>query len=303
MAAARKIIQLGEDTLVVSLPSAWARQHKLKKGDELEAEEQGPKLVFYPKSEAKPGAVSVDVSGTEPVTKRILGALYKAGYDEFEVKFETMEELSAIKAVMDEFIGFEIIEEGKNHVVIRNVSHIIPDEFENIRRKMIFVVATMADDSLAAIISGDLKKLQFIAEMDEDVNKYNDFCRRVLNTLGHKVVKRTAPSYYIVEQLERIGDSYRDICKYCSGSKVKISADTAAAYKDVNDFLKQFQRAFGKFDLKTVAGFAKTHYELVNELNKLLQKADKKELPVIVLLRIAELDIFDMNGALMAEKL
>ncbi len=299
----RKIIQLGSETFVVSLPSLWFKQHKLRKGDELEVEEAGPKLLIYPKSEAKQGKVVVDVTGTGPVTKRIIGALYKAGYDEFEVRFGSAEELSAIKSVMGELIGFEMIEEGKNHVTIKNVSHIIPDEFDNIRRKMIFVIATMADDGLKAITGSDWKKLQFIAQMDEDVNKYNDFCRRILNTVGHRVVKRVSPSYYIVEQLERIGDSYRDICRHCSNNKIKISADTAAIYKQVNDFLRQFQKAFGKFDLKMIAEFAQTHYALVNELNRRLEKADKKELPILVLLRIAELDMFDMNGALMAENL
>ena len=37
----RKIIQLGNDTFVVSLPSVWVKHHKLKKGDELEVEEVG----------------------------------------------------------------------------------------------------------------------------------------------------------------------------------------------------------------------------------------------------------------------
>ena len=43
----RKIIQLGKETFVISLPSLWTKHHKLKKGDELEVEEVGPKLVVY----------------------------------------------------------------------------------------------------------------------------------------------------------------------------------------------------------------------------------------------------------------
>lgn len=299
----RKVIQLGKETFVVSLPSLWFKHHKLGKGDELEVEEAGPKLLVYPKSEAKQGKAVVDVSGTRPIIKRLLGALYKSGYDEFDVRFETAEELSSIKEVMSEFVGFELIEEGKSHVAIRNISHIIPEEFDSMQRKMMFVINTMAGEGLAAAAAKDWKRLQLLAGMDADVNRYADFCRRILNTVGHRVVKKVPPSYYIVEQLERIGDSYREICAYCSSNRIGISGDVAALFEKVNIFFRQFQKAYYGFDVKGIAEFARTHYELVRESESQLQRADKKELPVVVWLKIAELDIFDMNGALMAEKL
>ncbi|MBI2581395.1 phosphate uptake regulator PhoU [Candidatus Woesearchaeota archaeon] len=299
----RKIIRLGKETYVVSLPSAWMKQHRLKKGDELEVEETGPKLLISPKSEAKQGKAVADVSGIRPIIKRLLGALYKSGYDEFEVRFESREELSSIKEVMGEFVGFELIEEGKSHAIIKNVSHIIPDEFDSMQRKMMFVISTMAEECLDAAAAKDWKKLQLLAGMDADVNRYADFCRRILNTVGHRVVKRVPPSYYIVEQLERIGDSYREICAYCGNSRIGIGTDVAAAFGKVNSFFRQFQKAYARFDVKGIAEFARTHYELVKDSENLLQQADRKELPVLVWLKIAELDIFDMNGALMAEKL
>lgn len=299
----RKIIRLGSETFVVSLPSAWMRQHKLRKGDELEVEEAGPKLMVCPGAAAKHGKVSVDVSGTRPMIKRILGALYKVGYNEFEVRFETAEEIDSIREVMSEFVGFEIIEQGKNHVIIKNVSHIIPDEFDSMQRKMVFVILSMAEDGLAEIKVKNWKKLQLLAAMDNDVNRYADFCRRILNTVGHRVVKRVSPSYYIVEQLEKIGDSFEEVCLYCSNNKVSIGDEVAALFDKVTAFLRQFQKVYGRFDIKGVADFARTHYELLREFENLLQKVDKKELPVLVSLKVAELDIFDMNGALMAENL
>ncbi len=299
----RKVIKLGDDTLVVSLPSAWARQHKIRKGDELEAEEQGARLIIYPLAARKDGKVSVDVSGARPMVKRILGALYKVGYDEFEVRFESPEELSAIKEVMSEFVGFEIVEEGKSQVTVRNVSHIIPDEFDSMFRKMIFVIGNMAQEGLACAKSKDWKRLQMVASSDADVNRYADFCRRVLNTLGHKVVKRAAPSYFLVEQLEKIGDGFRDICLFCSANKIQLSEQAAIAYSNTADFFRQFMALHAKFSIAALTEFARRHYELKVELEKLLQSSDRKELPVVALLKSVESDIFDLNGALMAEKL
>ncbi len=299
----RKVIQLGDETLVVSLPSAWARQHKLRKGDELEAEEAGPKLILYPKSEAKQGKTAIDVSGCKPMIKRVLGALYKAGYDEFEVTFATAEELASVKEVLAEFIGFEIVAEGKTSALVKNVSHIIPDEFDNIQRKMAFVIATMADEGMAAASLADSARLKFIASMDADVNRYADFCRRILNTVGHKVVKRVPPAYYITEQLEKIGDSYRDICLCLAECNIRPKAEFKAVYARVTDLLKNFLKVYSNFDLQGMTNFAKAHYELLPELEKLLKQSEKKELPAIMLLKTAESDIFDLNGAVMAEKL
>jgi len=299
----RKVIRLGDETYVVSLPSAWARQHKIKKGAELDVEEQGPRLILSPSSEPQHEKATIDVSGAKPMIKRLLGALYKVGYDEFEVRYGSAEELASVKEVMAEFVGFEIIEEGKSRVVIRNVSHIIPDEFRNIQRKMVSVILTMAEEGLDALSSRDWDRLKFISMMDVDVNRHADFCRRILNTLGHRVVKRVAPAYYIVEQLERIGDSFRDIGIQGSSSKATASAGTIAVFVDVTNFLKKFIKIQESFDVQGVTEFARMHYGLLDEFNKLVQAATKKELPIIMHLKAAESDIFDMNGALLAERL
>jgi len=41
----RKVSQIGPATLMVSLPSKWAKQFGVKKGSELEIEEKGNKLL------------------------------------------------------------------------------------------------------------------------------------------------------------------------------------------------------------------------------------------------------------------
>ncbi len=299
----RKVIKLGNETYVISLPSIWVKHYNVRKGDELEVEEQGPRLILSRSSDARHGKASIDVSGSKPMIKRLIGALYKVGYDEFEIRFETPEELEAIKEVMGEFVGFELLEEGRNRVMVKNISHIIPDEFSSIQRKMASVIIAMAEEGLSALQGKDWDRLRRSAAMDADVNRHADFCRRILNTVGHRVVKRTAPSYYIVEQLERIGDSYRDLCAYCGANEVAANQSLSAAYVKVNDFLKKFLKVYDDFDVQGITDFARTHYELSGEIGRLLQSTGKRELPMLLHLKAAESDIFDMNGALLVEKL
>jgi phosphate uptake regulator len=299
----RKVIRLGEETFVVSLPSAWTQYHNIKKGDELEIEQEGSKLVLSPFSASKQQKVSINVSNGKPMIKRILGALYKIGYNEFEIQYQTEEELQSIKEVLPEFVGFEIIIEKATTVTIKNISHIIPDEFRNIHRKIGSVIITMAEDALMAAQKKDWDGLLRVSIMDLAVNRHADFCRRILNTIGHKVVKRVPPSYYLVEQLEKVGDSYRDLCIYCSTSKVSPSSSIARFHRNTIEFLKLFLQTFEKFGIQEVTEFSKMHYQLLGEFNQLFTETEKKELPILFHLKSAESDIFDMNGALLAEKL
>ena len=123
----RKIIQLAGRTYVVSLPAEWIKKYNVKKGSEVDLEESGNKVIVTTSSELVSDKVSVDLTNSLPMTKRILGALYKSGYDEIHATFGSEDERKVIEEVVkDAFIGFEVSYLGKNNVVIR----FQPGEFE-----------------------------------------------------------------------------------------------------------------------------------------------------------------------------
>lgn len=304
MVTSRKIIQLGKETFVVSLPSAWTKHYKLKKGDELEVDEQGPRLVFYPKSEAKPGRVSVDVSGTEPVTKRILGALYKAGYDELEIKFGSPKELEIVQnTIRESFVGFEIVSKTKQCVIAKNVSQSKYEEFDTLIRRVFLLLLEFGEECFKAVASGDYEKIRSVAGLDEDINRHVNFCRRTLNTLGHKVASRVAPTYHLVEQLERVGDCYKRLCF--------VAAETEPASKrwlndllaDANFFVRKFYELYYKFSLVGMAEFWKERERLEKRVAASFEVAGKRELPIVS--AISELidNVSGANGALLTARL
>ena len=43
----RKVIQIADSTQLVSLPRKWTIKNGIKKGDELEIVEKGPKLIVH----------------------------------------------------------------------------------------------------------------------------------------------------------------------------------------------------------------------------------------------------------------
>lgn len=300
----RRIIQLGTETYVVSLPSAWARQHKLKKGDELEVEETGPKLLIYPKSEAKQGRAVVDVCGTMPVTKRILGALYKAGYDELEITFGSQKEFETIEqTIRDSFVGFEVVSKTKNSVIAKNVSEPKYEEFDVLIRRVFLLLLEMGEGCFKAFAAGNFEELQHVARLDNDVNRHVNFCRRTLNTIGHKVAAKVAPTYHMVEQLEKAGDCYRHICTSLSETKPATKKWLTDLLADANFFVRKFYELYYRFSLQSLADFWNEKEKVENNVSAAIEVAGKKELPAI--LAISELvgNVAGANGALLTARL
>jgi phosphate uptake regulator len=161
----------------------------------------------------------------------------------------------------------------------------------------------MADDSLEAIEKNDKAWLEAIALHDKDVNKIADFCRRVLNTAGAEGYKRIAPVYFIVEQLEKIGDMYRDICQHHLKRPVKISPELKKVYKETNLFFRGFYDLCFDFDLAALNDFARKRYSLREIFEACFSSLPQKEMRTLYFLNSIVESTFDMNGPLMAAKL
>ncbi|HII71915.1 TPA: phosphate uptake regulator PhoU [Candidatus Woesearchaeota archaeon] len=300
----RKAIKLANNTLVMSLPSSWVKRTRLNKGDEIDLQEFENKLILSVNNTSTEGRITVDVSGMDPMVKRMLGALYKSGYDEVKVKFSTIKELKAVQEVIrEEFLGFEVVDQKKDWLVFRKVSHIEPREFSTMMRRMFLIILSMADDSLDAMKKKDKEWLEAIALHDKDVNKIADFCRRVLNTTGAEGYKRIPPGYFMVEQLEKIGDMYRDICKQCAVKPFAPSKGLESIYRETNSFFRSFYGVYFNFDLLALRDFARQRYRLREVFDDAIGSLPKKEVKILFFLNNVVESAFDMNGPLMAVNL
>jgi phosphate uptake regulator len=299
----RKVIQLAGKTLVVSMPSKWARSAGIEKGSEVRVEEKGDSLLISSSEAKKQLYTEIDLSGTLPMTKRVLGAVFKLGYEEVLVKFSAPEELAlAQEGIREEFIGFEVVKRTKNSIEIKSVTRLDEGEFDTIFRRMFLALMGMAEESLQAIVKEDTLWLSTIALTDKDINKYADFCRRLLNQKGLNVSSRPLAVYYLVEQLERIGDSYRDICAEAISGK-KLSKDGEKLYAAATEFFRIVYEFYYDFSLGNVAEIGKKRKSLKNRVLELMPAAGNGGFQILMLLDKLIDDIYDMNGAIMAARL
>jgi phosphate uptake regulator len=297
----RKLIQHGISSLTVSLPRKWVQKNNLKKGGEVEVSESGSRLIISAQKHHEHRKIDIDISDAKPMIRKIIGAAFKSGYDEVNIKFSSFDELKAVQDLMrEQFSGFEIISQSKNNIVIKNISQTDFEEFSNVLRRLFFVLNQTASEISDAAEKDDFSWMKKITLMKIESDKYADYCRRSINMGFEAEHMRVSPLYVIIEQLEKTMDRYRDLCEYASSNKIKISSQTKSFLKELGNFQEDFYNLFYKFETGKMRDFGRKKEILQKKLEQIELQCPKKEIKIIALLdRILNL-IFDLNGPLMA---
>jgi phosphate uptake regulator len=175
---ARKVMEMGGGTLLISLPKEWTKKNGVKKGGTLDVTElSGRKLMVQPigDSEEKPREIVVEYPSEDfgQVTNEVTGA-YLLGYDIIRVEGKrtiTREERAKLKATMGRLVGLEIMDEDSKRVTVQFLlesSAIVP---EKIVRRMSGLLEGMLKDTAEALVNGDPKLLAMVGERDDDVDR------------------------------------------------------------------------------------------------------------------------------------
>jgi phosphate uptake regulator len=279
----RKVIQLAGKTLVVSLPSKWAKKYGVKKGEEIEVEEQERKLVIKAKGEERLSPKSLNLKDLNQMIGRIIGGFYKSGYNELEITYYSPEQYAAIGEVLNRScMGYEIIRHGQRTLLIKNLSELHTEEFDNLFRRLFLSLLSSAEDTAEYAKQGNLKALEEIEPRDLLITKYSDLCRRMINIHGRGSTSKTTSYYYLCEALEKIGDGYKAFAKFLIRNKIKsINAETVRSLLEINTLLRLSYNLLYDFDFK-----------------KLEDNASLKELKSIHHLFNIFTMIFEMNSSI-----
>ena len=177
----RRVQLTGGATLIVSLPKEWTRQVDLKPGDEvLVIPQPDLSLLVVPKKMVKAPLLESSINVTQDLSnidhlERVLLAHYLSGYDIFRLNFD-VSTLNLKKQVKDivrrKLTGVEIIEEGRNSLVIQNLVNVPDINIKDIIVKLSKTVVGMIDDLRTPIENGDKAIANDIIERDNEVDKF-----------------------------------------------------------------------------------------------------------------------------------
>ena len=285
---------MGGKTMVVSLPSPWIKKYGIKKGDEIEVEEQNKRIIISTEKAISVSKKRLDISDLTPLINRSIIESYKRGYDEIEIRFDTEELFKRIQKVIEELIGFEIVKQEANYCIVKAVSLPSVAEFDNIVRRLFLVIKRMGEECLNGVKNKDKKILLEVVTLDHNVNKFANLCIRHINKLGYKHLEKNNAMFLILNSLEFIGDEYKKIAKLALNSKLNVNKDVINLYHNVNTLFNLYYEFFYKMRKQKAIEIANLRDKIIVNSSKLLKTKSIVEYELIfVLLTINNLIISD----------
>ena len=304
----RKIIRQGHNTLTMTLPSEWVKKFNISSGDDVDVYEKDNCLLINSEKHDNNMKTEFSIDGMDlPTIWKYFMAVYREGYDEVKVKFtpglelenpykffshhqidlkygkniEKKEATDVIQGVVSRFIGFEIIECGVDYVLIRELSQPTSREFDNSLRRVLLVLQQMADEILEAIKSSKPKILMHIHDIDITLDKFHDYCIRILNKVGNKESRKTTLLFSTLYLLELMGDEFKSISHHLIYDfKDQNYKSVVGITESIKEQLDLYYSMFYKFDLSKVTKMSELdmsrYFNVHDTIKKIKDEAPKE---------------------------
>ncbi|MDP1728793.1 MAG: hypothetical protein Q8L27_01160, partial [archaeon] len=192
---------------------------------------------------------------------------------------ETFSPLEGLQYFVNRFIDFEIVEPGKNYALIKEMGVLTGKEFDNSLRRIFLLLEQMAEETLDAIKSNNPKLVAHMHDVDINLDKFQDYCIRILNRVGNKEPRKTSLLFTTLILLEMIGDEFKTISHHMifDHPNKKLNPVVATLAETIKKQLEIYYDLFYKFDNAKVAALSEVDHELYLGASSLYKKADEEE--------------------------
>ncbi|MDD4280768.1 MAG: phosphate uptake regulator PhoU [Candidatus Methanofastidiosa archaeon] len=219
----RKLQYSGKGTFVLSLPKRWLEQHDLSKGSPFVIQELEHGLYLTPRFAGSTPKTAV-LAVSEHIAREIT-ARYTYGYDRIIVKGPiTSPTRTVITETLRELLGYDIIEEAEDRLVITDLLDPSQLNIEKTLRREFFLASLMVQDALKAWETQDAPLARDVIVRDAEVNKLYFLTVRQIRTalqdttLAEAIGVRQLESIdlrIVTKDIEGIGDHAASIAR-CS---------------------------------------------------------------------------------------
>lgn len=262
----RRLIKQGAGStgsFTLTLPAGWVRKHGLKAGDEIDIEERGNALlVGTTKGFEHPQEVRIDVRGLEiTMAWRKIAEAYRSGAETIHIAYEDKQvvhkKTGRLMSVRDEIervastecIGMEIEKITPTAVTLRQFGETRENEFDAAFRRVLFKLEDQAESAAHALETMNPDLLRSLWLGDRTVNRFSNFCMRILNKHGSIDPLKMTHLYAALVQLEEFGDMFfllgTDIKRY---KMKKVHPDIIAFTKGLKSAIHAYADYFYTHD-------------------------------------------------------
>lgn len=233
----RKIIKQGHNTLTVTLPSEWVKRFNLRAGEEINLIERENGLFLSSEKVDIPSQIEIDITGLDiKLIWKHISTAYRAGYSKIIVKFKegssyespyqyfahyvidphfaSKERLSPqemIQQISSRFVGFEVIDYGKDYCVMQEIGQSTSKEFDSSLRRMFLLLLHLSEGIIDDMKKGKTSFLDKAHNVDIQIDKFHDFCARVLNKTGLEEPVKSSLLFTLIYLLELVGDEFKHL--------------------------------------------------------------------------------------------
>lgn len=289
----RKLIKFGDNSFVVSLPKPWLSKHRLEKGNIVYLSENGNNELILTAQERNDLVGERELlldfdqeQNFEGITRKLFSK-YIAGYDIFTVRGEKtiQEHGERIRALLSQLLAFEIVEETKNKLVLKDYIDARAVSIETTIRRIDILLRSMLDD-LKYTFREDSENL---ARRDKEINKLSLLALRTINkamhnpSLQHKIGIKTnefLKVWNLFNTLEPIADEAKNISRSLGTSK--------ASRYDVDEFFQLYDAVCEDYKNVMKSWYTadeKVAYTIADNVPLIIERCDsllkrKKDIPL-----------------------
>ena len=220
----RKLISFGSSSYIISIPKAWIRENKLKKGDLISLEERKDEIILSTamhNHQEEPSQAVINLEDKDlQLAKSEITSAYLNNYDIIEIRgIKDKETTLAIKTLLRGLIGLEIIKQERGMICVKDLLNMNEISIETLIRRMDNIIRSMITDS---IISLDENRSEEIYERDEEINRLFFLIARTIRaaTKNNNLAKRMGLSstdllftWFIANRMEKVGDLAKRIAR------------------------------------------------------------------------------------------
>ncbi|MGV8140868.1 MAG: AbrB/MazE/SpoVT family DNA-binding domain-containing protein [Candidatus Woesearchaeota archaeon] len=267
--AYRRIIQLSPTTKVISLPSSWLSRNRVKKGDSVNVEESGNRIII---ETLRPASKSMTADLTSLEDDHLLwtavDSFYMLGYSHIELKLNANQKRLMTK-VIKYFPMLIISSETKMTVELDAVSGSLEMDFDKTIQHVRHMTNNMFDEALNMIYRKDWASLSRIKKMDYDLNIYVSMCFRHLNS--GKIDNAISWAQF-VKLMELYADRICMLFMIISKSAT-VSKNDIIMLRKIRELYDGLFRLLNKFDI----GAVNKHFSEEKSLELLFDKSHLKD--------------------------
>ena len=241
-------MQHGDSTLTVSLPAKWVKRFNVKKGDEINVEDLDREIRITSEKEFNLEKKQFDIGNLKRLGISYITSLYRSGYDEIHLNYDDNNYIETIHDVLsNEITGFEIIKQGSNYCVIKDLTG-SKDEFNTALRRIWLLTLDLANETFNSMDKKNKNNLKNMYFMDNSINKFSNYCLRLLNKKIYINNNKSPLYYYLIKSLEELADKYKDLYKFYLSNDVNLNREITAIFKIINEHLNEYYILFYKYD-------------------------------------------------------